>query len=298
MGRFVSHPGSIEVTAENGVVMLRGPILRQEARPLLSGLARVRGVEEVRDELELHDGPGAASGLQGGVARRGVQFEWLQEKWSPAARLAGALAGVGLGIGGARSRTIPGSVAMLAGGALATRAMVNLPVKRMLGLDDSPYVIGVHKTIHVRRPVEDVFQLWTAFEDYSRFLDHVQEVQDLGDGRLRWRVRGPAGSTVQWDAQITELVPEETISWRSVPGSTIRQVGHSRFTKESDDTTRVDIHLSYGPPAGVLGHLAAVAFGVDPKRSMEDDLVRFQSLCERGRTTAHGQVVSLNELQP
>jgi osmotically-inducible protein OsmY len=71
MGRVVSHPHSIEVTADQGRVMLRGPILESEAEALLECVSSVPGVTGVENNLEVHKQAGDIPGLQGGVARRG-----------------------------------------------------------------------------------------------------------------------------------------------------------------------------------------------------------------------------------
>ena len=297
LGRHVAHPRALEVRATDGLVTLQGPVRRAEVKPLRSAIARVRGVLDVQSDLEIHDQVDHIPALQGGTTRAGKRSEWLQENWSPAARVTAVLGGAGLGMSGIRMRGIRGLPLALAGGALCVRGLINLPFTRMFGIGDDPRTITMHKTVHVKGPIEDVFTLWTDFEQYSRFMEHVQEIRDLGDGRLRWRVAGPAGTSVAWDAEIVELIPNEVVAWQTTPDAIVRQTGHTRFSSEAENLTRMDVHLTYSPPAGLLGHLAATAFGVDPKHSMEDDLVRFQSLFEHGKTTAHGRLVTREDLQ-
>jgi uncharacterized membrane protein len=69
------------------------------------------------------------------------------------------------------------------------------------------------------------------------------------------------------------------------------------FDKEPDGSTRVGIRLCYAPPVGVLGHAVASLFGADPKREMDDDMVRFKSLMESGKTRAHGHKVTRDEVR-
>jgi hypothetical protein len=87
MGWVVSHPHAIEVTAENGRVILRGPILAHEVDDLLSMISSVRGVSGIDNQLEIHQQASAVPGLQGGTARSGQRFELMQENWAPAPRL-------------------------------------------------------------------------------------------------------------------------------------------------------------------------------------------------------------------
>lgn len=296
LGRFVSHPGSIEVTATDGTVTLRGPVLRHEVDTLLKVVRAVPGVKGIDNRLQVYADGINVPGLQGGVPRPGERMEWRQEHWSPGARMAAILGGGALGYSALRMRGISALLAGLAGTGLALRGLTNLPLNRVFGLDSTPRVIEIQKSINIDAPVEEVFRLWTDFENFPRFMEHVQEVRRLGDGRLHWRVTGPAGSSVGWDAEIVEMIPNELIVWRTTDSDTIRQSGRTRFVKNPDGTTRLDVHLSYSPPAGAVGHIVATMAGVDPKRSMEQDLVRFQSLFKHGKTTAHGKTVTLEEL--
>src|SRR5207248_3335216 len=72
--------------------------------------------------------------------------------------------------------------------------------------------------------------------------------------------------------------------------------GLVRFERNPDGSTRVDVKMSYNPPAGAIGHAVAALFGSDPKQAMDDDLVRFKSLLEHGKTTAHGEEIRREEL--
>ena len=76
----------------------------------------------------------------------------------------------------------------------------------------------------------------------------------------------------------------------------IANAGVIRFEPTDDGGTRVDIRLSYNPPAGALGHLAALLFGDDPKSAMDEDLVRLKSLLEEGKASAPGKKVTREEL--
>jgi uncharacterized membrane protein len=82
-----------------------------------------------------------------------------------------------------------------------------------------------------------------------------------------------------------------------VNGSTINTEGAVRFSPGPDGGTTVSIHMSYCPPAGVLGHGVAWLFGADPKTEIEDDLVRLKSLMEIGKTRAHGATVWRDEFE-
>jgi uncharacterized membrane protein len=108
-------------------------------------------------------------------------------------------------------------------------------------------------------------------------------------------VSGPGGVSVGWDAVVTQFIPNQVLAWSSVPGASVRHAGIVRFDRE-DSGTRLHIRMSYNPPGGTLGHLLAATFGADPKSAMDDDLARFKSLMEEGKTRAHGERVRRDEL--
>jgi len=96
LGRAVSHPGAVEVTAQDGRVTLSGPVLADEAPHLLSCVRAVPGVKGVEDRLQVHRQAGNVPALQGGRPRPGQRWELLQDNWSPTTRLLVGLAGGGL----------------------------------------------------------------------------------------------------------------------------------------------------------------------------------------------------------
>lgn len=287
LGFLVSHPGSIEVTAHQGHVTLGGPILAHEVDQLISAVSRMRGVSRVENRLEAHERPDDVPGLQGQPGPRlGGKPELLQTYWSPTARLLAGAAGGGLALYGAARRGVLGTLLGTAGLGMLTRALTNLPMKRIIGVGAGRRAVDIQKTINVNAPVGTVFEFWSNFANFPRFMSQVREVRDLGEGRSRWVVDGPAGVPVEWDAVITELVSNEVLAWKSVPGAAIGNAGIIRFQPNPDGGTRIDIKMSYNPPAGAIGHTVARFFGADPKTAMDEDLVRFKSLIEVGKTTA------------
>ena len=129
IGRLVSHPGSIEVTANAGEVTLGGPVLQRELDGLLRGVRCTRGVTRMEDRLEVHERPDGVPGLQGGVAARDPRFDLFQRNWSPTARLFAGFAGAGLaGLGLRRRGPLAAGLALLGSG-LLFRAATNRPRK-------------------------------------------------------------------------------------------------------------------------------------------------------------------------
>ncbi|HZA98052.1 MAG TPA: hypothetical protein VE399_04690, partial [Gemmatimonadales bacterium] len=82
----------------------------------------------------------------------------------------------------------------------------------------------------------------------------------------------------------------------SVEGAPVENAGTVRFRPNPDGSTQVDIKLTYNPPGGALGHAAASLLGADPKRAMDEDMVRLKSLLEEGKTRADQEPVYLEDL--
>ncbi|WP_224360754.1 SRPBCC family protein [Hyalangium versicolor] len=297
LGRVCSHPGAIRVACDHGTVAMAGPILASEVKLVLARIRKVRGVLEIDDALEAHTEAGSHPDLQGGVSRLGDRPELLQHHWSPTARFIAGLGGVGL-LGYGLSRR--GGLRPLLAGAgllLGLRGVMNLELKRLMGVGVGPMALSFQKDICVNAPVNEVFAFWQAMHNFPRFMSHVEDVRMFKDGHSHWKVRGPAGIIFEWDAVITRIESGRLLAWRSVEGAMVENEGIIRFEDAGEGRTRLDIRLSYNPPAGVIGHAFAKLLGADPKKQMDDDLLRLKSLLELGKATGH-EHVKRDELVP
>lgn len=289
IGRYLSHPSAVEVTAHDGCVILSGPILAREVDQLLDVVAHVPGVARVENRLEVHARAGNISALQGGGRRPGERMNLAEVNWAPATRLVVGTAGGALLACGFTQRFPVACVLGTVGLGFLARAATNLEMKRLLGLGGGRRAVDVQKTLNIAGPVERVFPFFTRFDAFPSFMAHLREVRDLGGGRSRWVAEGPAGAAVSWDAVLTRFEPNRLIAWRSEPGSIIANAGVIRFVPTPTGETRIDIRFSYNPPGGLLGHLAAKLFGADARSAMDEDLVRLKSLIEEGSTSAPGK---------
>lgn len=274
LGRYVSHPHAVEVTAREGTVTLAGPILQAEVSSLLHAVKGVAGVRAVENRLQEHTDVSHVSALQGGVPRRGERFELFQDNWSPAARFAVGALGFALLMRG-------GLLGRAGGAALVARALSNLDFETLLGLGEA-HGIEVQKTLHVEAPVERVFAFWSDYQNFPRFMSKVREVR-VSEDRSHWVVSGPAGMPVEWSSELVRFRANELIEWRSLAGSRVRHDGVVRFEATPEGGTRVNVCLRYVPPGGALGHALASLLGADPKTDMDADLMRMKSMIETGR---------------
>jgi uncharacterized membrane protein len=282
IGRSVSHPHAISVTVNDGHVTLSGPVLAHEAHRLLSGVSSAPGVKGVENVLTVHTEAEGLPSLQGGRPRTGDRFALMQTNWSPTARLLAGLAGGAL-MTNCMARRDPISIALgTVGFGLFMRSATNLDMKSLLGVGSDRRPIKVRKTINIHAPVERVFDFWTDYRNFPRFMTNVRVAHPTGNGRSHWVVAGPAGLPIEWTAQVTELVRNELLSWMSMPGSAISHSGVIHFEPVHEGSTRVHIELRYHPPAGAIGHTLARLFGSDPKSEMDADLVRMKTFIEKG----------------
>ncbi|HEX8773351.1 MAG TPA: SRPBCC family protein [Pyrinomonadaceae bacterium] len=144
------------------------------------------------------------------------------------------------------------------------------------------------KVIEINAPVERVFDLFSDFESFPRWMSHIKEVRYTGRRYTRWTAEAPLGTSVEWEAETTRFEPDHRIAWRSVRGD-VETEGEVVFQETSRGTTRVRVRLGYDPPAGRIGALVARLFGTNPERQLEEDLERFAEVVEarrRGRTHA------------
>jgi uncharacterized membrane protein len=238
----------------------------------------------VVNNLEAHKSAVGIPSLQGGSGRSGYRPFGRRQEWSPTARAAAGIGGAALVSWGAVRRDVPGMLIAAGGAALMARAATNVDVGRLTGIGASRRAVDIQKTITIDAPVEDVFAFWTAYENFPSFMSRVLEVRpSVREGQSHWTVAGPAGMHVEFDAEITEMIPNEVVAWRTVEGSIVGHAGLVRFDPMEDGGTRVTVRMSYNPPGGWIGHGIAAAFGVDPKSSLDADLARVKTLIETGR---------------
>ena len=102
----------------------------------------------------------------------------------------------------------------------------------------------VEKTVEVDRPVRTVYNQWTQFEDFPKFMAGVKEVRQLDDTHLHWRAE-IWGKDEEWDAEITEQEPDKRVSWRSIGGAP--NAGTVRFEPLGESRTLVRLAMSYQP---------------------------------------------------
>ncbi len=145
----------------------------------------------------------------------------------------------------------------------------------------------VHESIEVQAPLEDVFSYWSNFENFSNFMQNVEEVRMTGQDTSHWKVKGPLGKSVEFDARTTEMDPSRGIGWNTVDGEVMTS-GEARFEEVSPGRTRIDVTMNYAdPPGGKIGEVAANVLS-NPERMLSEDLQNFARIVERGELGGPG----------
>ena len=150
---------------------------------------------------------------------------------------------------------------------------------------DMPTLAGgrgfrVERTMTINRTPDELYRVWRNFAHLPELMPHLHSVEEL-DERSHWVARGPAGVTVEWDAELVADEPGRLIAWRSIAGSDVDNAGSVRFTRAPGDRgTEVKVRLSYAPPAGRLGDAVATIFGRGADRQIREDLRRFKQRME------------------
>ena len=133
----------------------------------------------------------------------------------------------------------------------------------------------IEQSIEVDAPVRTVYDRWTQFEEFPRFMEGIEEVRQLDATHLHWKA-SVGGKTNEWDAEITEQLPDERVAWKSTSGTP--NAGVVTFHRLDDRRTKVMVQLDWEPD-GVLETLGS-AVGSDDRR-VKGDLERFKELVEK-----------------
>ena len=137
----------------------------------------------------------------------------------------------------------------------------------------------VEGSIEVEAPVQEVYGYWQTLENLPQFMTNVEEVRSTGPDTTHWRVKGPLGASLEFDAQTTQDEPNSAIGWNSVDG-TVQTSGQVRFREVTPSRTRVEVQMNYwDAPGGRAGEVAS-RIVANPQVMMRQDLQNFKEIIE------------------
>ncbi|MBC7365887.1 MAG: SRPBCC family protein [Undibacterium sp.] len=140
----------------------------------------------------------------------------------------------------------------------------------------------IKDSIIVDVPLARAYNQWTQFEEFPRFMEGVKEVKQLDDKRLHWKAV-IAGKSEEWDAEITEQIPDQRIAWRSTDGA--KNSGKIHFLAQGVNQTEVTLEVDY-EPEGMVENLGDLLGLVSARVS--GDLARFKKFIETRHSATGG----------
>ncbi len=132
----------------------------------------------------------------------------------------------------------------------------------------------IQDSIVVEVPLHTAYSQWTQFEDFPQFMEGVHQVEQLDDRHLHWRAE-VGGKEIEWDAEITEQIPDSRIAWQSIDGP--ENSGLVSFEPTLDGSTRVTVQMEY-EPEGFMENVGDM-LGVTTRR-VHNDLQHFKEMIE------------------
>ena len=143
-------------------------------------------------------------------------------------------------------------------------------------------MVHVSKVVTIKQSPETVYQFWRRLETLPQFMEHLEAVRVTDPRHSHWVAKAPGGR-VEWDAEITEDVPNERLAWQSLHGAEIENRGIVRFRPApADRGTEVKVDVYYDAPGGAAGATIAKWFGEEPQQQVRDNLRRFKQMMETG----------------
>jgi uncharacterized membrane protein len=137
----------------------------------------------------------------------------------------------------------------------------------------------VEGSVVVEAPVARVYEYWSNLENLPNFMSNIEEVRAMGPDRTQWRVKGPLGAKMEFDALTTRQEENRAIAWNTVGGN-IQTSGEVSFQELGPERTSVEVTMNYSdPPGGKLGEVGS-RFVASPQAMMDQDLQYFKEIME------------------
>src|SRR4028118_2331483 len=138
----------------------------------------------------------------------------------------------------------------------------------------------VEGSIEIEAPVDTVYSYWETLENLPQFMANVEEVTPTGPDTTHWRVKGPFGKTLEWEAQTTQKEQNSTIGWKTIEGEVGTSGQVHGWEAGRPGRTRVEVQMNYSdPPGGKVGEVASRAVA-NPKLQLEQDLRHLKEILE------------------
>jgi uncharacterized membrane protein len=175
---------------------------------------------------------------------------------------------------------------VLAGSYLLVRGVTGFcAVYQTLGKTETKKArnVNIKTVLRVNRPRHQVYACWRKLEELPRFMKHLKSVTVVNEGISEWKAYLPKGlGTVSWKSEIVKDDPGSTLSWHSLPDSTIENAGKIEFRDAGESTTEVHVVISYHAPLGVAGEKASRLLNPLFEDMVKEDIRNFKFFIETG----------------
>jgi uncharacterized membrane protein len=137
----------------------------------------------------------------------------------------------------------------------------------------------VESSVVVEAPVSRVYEYWRNLENLPNFMTNVEEVRAVGPRLTHWRIKGPLGTKLEFDAQTTQEEENQALGWNSVDGN-VDTSGQVRFQELGPERTRIEVTMNYAdPPGGKIGEVGS-RIVANPQLMVDQDLYNFKEIIE------------------
>jgi uncharacterized membrane protein len=177
----------------------------------------------------------------------------------------------------------PGRIALAATTLLGLAAFDLYAGRRLMQSGFAIPEIRINEVVAINSTPQALYAFWRDIENLPRFMSHLQSISRTSERTSHWVARAPAGTTIEWDAEIVDDEPDVRIGWRTLPDSEVVHEGVVTFEPAASGrgaTARVE--LLYWSRARKVGAQLARMFGATPSRQISDDLRHLKQLLETG----------------
>lgn len=139
----------------------------------------------------------------------------------------------------------------------------------------------ITRSIIVKASPQEAYNVWSNFENFPYFMKYIKSVTMTGPKTSHWKMEGPLGKTVEWEAETTMVEPNKRIGWstKDRQDGDIKTSGQVSFNPMGPGQTEITVMLQYVPQAGIAGNVVAKLLA-DPEAQLEEDLSNFKSYIE------------------
>jgi uncharacterized membrane protein len=175
---------------------------------------------------------------------------------------------------------------VLAGGAVLVGAGLAYAAARIIKSADTDSVardVHVETSIAIGVSPAELYSFWRDLKNLPRFMKNLESVVEIDSVRSHWVAKGPAGTTIEWDAEIYNEKENELIAWRSLADADVVNAGSVRFQQAPEGRgTYLRVTMNYNPPVGKAGAALSQLLDAEPAQLIKDDLRRLKQIIEAG----------------